>query len=58
MRRIPKTFSDSLIRKLNAACSSTRCELECFGLGWCGKCWEKVYDREEVREMKRKGCGK
>lgn len=57
-RRVPKTFSDSLIRKLNAACSSARCELECSGLGWCGKCWEKIHGREEVCEMKRKGCGK
>lgn len=57
--RIPKTFGDSLIRKLNAACSSTQCELECSGLGWCAKCWEKVrYNRGEVCEMKRKGCGK
>lgn len=58
-KRIPKTFSDSLVKHLNDACMSTDCAVECEGLGWCNKVWKEVFgERKEVEEMKRKGCGK
>lgn len=40
---LPKTMSDSLIRKLNEACASfvDVCDKErdCDNLGWCEACW-------------------
>lgn len=39
--KLPKTFSDSLIRKLNDRCAalSTDCGDLCSGIGWCADCW-------------------
>ncbi len=39
--KLPKTFSDSLIRKLNDRCAalSTDCDDRCSGIGWCADCW-------------------
>lgn len=34
------SFTDSLIRRLNAACNSIECNDECDGIGWCRQSWE------------------
>lgn len=43
---LPKTMSDSLIRKLNEACATfmDACDKErdCDNLGWCDACWIAV----------------
>ena len=39
---LPKTFTDSLIRRLNAACEARECDGECGHIGWCGACWERA----------------
>ena len=38
---LPKTMTDSLVRKLNEACStfSSVCNGDCGNLGWCDVCW-------------------
>ena len=37
-----KTFTDALVRRLNAACARMRrgCGRECMGVGWCDACWK------------------
>ena len=37
---LPKTFTDALIRRLNAACKSLECNGECEHIGW----YESVND--------------
>ena len=38
---LPKSMSDSLIKKLNEACRVFKgaCDRGCDGLGWCEACW-------------------
>lgn len=38
---LPKSLSDSLVKKLNAACStfSGICDQTCDNIGWCETCW-------------------
>jgi hypothetical protein len=56
---LSKTFTNSLIKKLNKACETFRpvCDQECENLGWCQSCWVVVKCGKEDA-MKRKGCGK
>lgn len=39
---LPKTFTDSLISRLNAACEARECEEECAHIGWCDGCWKEI----------------
>ncbi|MGI6590363.1 MAG: hypothetical protein ACOX1O_01925 [Eggerthellaceae bacterium] len=52
---LPKTFSDSLIRRLGKACEARKkageCTGECEHIGWCGACWERA--GEPVRDANR-----
>lgn len=40
---LPKTMSDSLIKRLNEACAAfvgvCDRERDCYNLGWCEACW-------------------
>lgn len=51
---LPKTLSDSLIRKLNAACASfvDVCDKDwdCDSLGWCQTCWILAGSDRDVPE--------
>lgn len=55
---LPKTMSDSLIRKLNDACEAFRlvCSHSCDDLGWCDACWIAAgSDRMETSDESRAG---
>lgn len=41
---LPKTMSDSLVKKLNNACIAFQgsCDLKCDKIGWCDACWIAV----------------
>lgn len=51
---LPKTMSESLIKKLNEACKtfSQACGKECDDVGWCEACWIFVGSNDEDGEMK------
>lgn len=42
--KAPKNFTDSLVRKMNAACEdfSKVCSRSCDGIAWCDACWLAV----------------
>ena len=50
----PKSFTDSLVRRLNAACGdfSKVCSKHCDGIAWCDACWLAVgmEPKEEMDE--------
>lgn len=43
---LPETFTDALVRRLNAACGAMKdeggCTAECEHIGWCNGCWERA----------------
>lgn len=47
---LPETFTDALVRRLNAACGAMKdeggCTAECEHIGWCNGCWERADDRQ------------
>lgn len=44
-----KTFTNALIKRLNAECEKRResCSGECLGIGWCQACWsESIFKKD------------
>lgn len=46
---LPKTLSDSLVARLNSACTAFQgsCDLQCDDVGWCQACWIAAGGRDE-----------